>query len=61
MEYHKLLQRQTDRFFPDEDSISPSLKEFLQLVSRTYQTFEKDKWLSEHAFNISEREYQDVS
>lgn len=60
MEYHKLLQRQIDRFFPDEDSISPSLKEFLQLVSRTYQTFEKDKWLSEHAFNISEREYQDV-
>lgn len=60
MDYHKLLQRQIDRFFPNEEEITPSIKEFLQLISRTYQTFEKDKWLSEHAFNISEREYQDV-
>lgn len=34
---------------------------FLATVSNSYQTFEKDKKISEHAFSISEKEYREVT
>ena len=60
MNYHKLLEKQVSRYLGSKEEIPDMMKEFLQVVSRTYQTFERDKMLSEHAFTISEREYQEV-
>lgn len=60
MPYHKLLNKQLERYMGGKEEIPESMKEFLMVVSRTYQTFERDKMLSEHAFAISEKEYQEV-
>lgn len=60
MNYHKLLEKQVTRYLGSKEEIPEMMKEFLQVVSRTYQTFERDKMLSEHAFTISEKEYQEV-
>jgi signal transduction histidine kinase len=37
---------------------APYLQAFLQKVSKTYATFERDRALSEHAYTVSEQEYQ---
>lgn len=59
MSYHKLLDKQLKKIFPEETNHSPSYQKIFELISKTYQIFERDKELAEHAFNISEKEYQD--
>jgi hypothetical protein len=59
MAYHKILEKQLIRFLPQEIS-REGLSPFLQIVSDYYESQERDKQLSEHAFSISENEYQEV-
>ncbi|MDR3716890.1 MAG: response regulator [Puia sp.] len=59
--YHKLLAKQASRLLPEELAGHPALLKFLALVSNTYQSFERDKKISEHAFSVSEKEYQEVT
>jgi signal transduction histidine kinase/ActR/RegA family two-component response regulator len=58
--FHKTLEKQicklTKAHLEDEQ-----MRKFLKLVSSTYDTFEKDKIISEHAFAISEKEYQEIN
>jgi len=61
MEYHNILSKQIKKFIPDHDLQDAALQNFLESVSNSYNSFEKSKKLSEHAFNISEREYQEVN
>lgn len=60
MSYHKLLDKQLKKFFPDSPEHTDSYKKLFDLISKTYQIFERDKELAEHAFNISEKEYQEA-
>jgi signal transduction histidine kinase/CheY-like chemotaxis protein len=56
---HQLLQRQIDKHFPHGIDHS-SLNQLLIEISETYRWFERDKALSDHAYAISEKEYQSV-
>ena len=61
MEYHSILSKQIKKFIPDHDPDNAELQKFLESVSNSYHSFEKSKKLSEHAFTVSEREYQEVN
>ncbi|MFN8340608.1 MAG: ATP-binding protein [Cyclobacteriaceae bacterium] len=59
MTVHPILERQIRKYLPEGFDID-LLQPFLQAVNSRYESQERDKQLSEHAFAISEREYQDV-
>jgi len=61
MEYHSILNKQIIKFIPDKYLEDEVMQNFLESVSNSYNSFEKSKKLSEHAFTISEREYQEVN
>ena len=61
MAYHKILEKQIDRFLPASMRNETSISEFLDTISKCYDSFEKDKKITEHAFDVSEREYQIVT
>jgi len=60
MSYHRVLQKQIDKKLPVELISDEKVKAFLSDVSNYYETCEKDKKISDHAFAISEKEYQEV-
>jgi signal transduction histidine kinase/CheY-like chemotaxis protein len=59
---HKLLQVQVGNLLPtqllEEEA---TLEAFLEKVSRTYIGYERDRSIAEHAYNISEQEYQTLT
>jgi len=61
MEYHSILNKQIKKYLPAHDLDSEAMQKFLESVSNSYNSFEKSKKLSEHAFTVSEREYQEVN
>lgn len=61
MEYHNILAKQIKKFIPEHDLNDGAMQKFLASVSNSYHSFEKSKKLSEHAFTVSEREYQEVN
>ena len=61
MEFHSILSKQIKKLLPEKYLADPELHDFLESVSNSYYTFEKSKKLSDHAFAISEREYQEVN
>ncbi|PJJ79913.1 ATP-binding protein [Mucilaginibacter auburnensis] len=61
MEYHSILAKQIKKFIPEQCLQDEAMQRFLESVSNSYYSFEKSKKLSEHAFTISEREYQEVN
>ncbi len=61
MAYHKILEKQIERQLPAALREDATIKDFLDTISKCYDSFEKDKKISEHAFDISEREYQIVT
>lgn len=60
MEQHRLLQKQIQKLLPPNFLVDDAFKIFLEAVSDTYQIFERDKQLSDNAFDISEREYKSI-
>jgi signal transduction histidine kinase/ActR/RegA family two-component response regulator len=61
MDYHKLLDRQIRKTFPEEFLANPSVIEFLKRVSNSYESFEREIKISEHTFAISEQEYKKIT
>ncbi len=61
MSYHKVLEKQIKKLLPGTCLEDEKMQRFLTTVSNSYDTFEKDKKLSEHAFSVSEKEYQEVT
>jgi signal transduction histidine kinase/CheY-like chemotaxis protein len=61
MEYHKVLERQIKKLLPETYLNNPELSPFLLSISNAYNTYEKDKKISDHVFAISEKEYQEVT
>ena len=60
MDFNRALQKQIQKFIPEELRNDERLMPFYQSVSNLYATYDKDKKISEHAFEMSEREYQKV-
>jgi signal transduction histidine kinase len=61
MAYHRLLEKQVSKFLTNEQIGQEAFQQFLEVVNKSYLTFERDKKLSEHAFSISEKEYQEIN
>ncbi len=60
MEYHSILQRQINKHLPEEYLKDEKILHFLKNVSTYYNDCDIDKEMSEHAFDISEKEYEEV-
>ncbi len=60
MELHKALKRQIAKNLPPNILEMPEMAPFLNTVSDYYYAFEKDIKIADHAFQISEKEYQDA-
>lgn len=60
MGYNKLLERQIKKHLTTGGTIDENLLAFIQSVDDSYNAFERDKRLSEHAFQVSEKDYLDI-
>ncbi|MBL7936795.1 MAG: PAS domain S-box protein, partial [Bacteroidia bacterium] len=58
MSYHKLLQKQINKHLNEECQKNPAFINFINAVNDSYLSYERDKELLNHAFSISEKEYQ---
>lgn len=56
MMYNNLLSRQLKRTVKDEMKITPEWSEFLKIVNRSYEHYERDHVLSQHSLHISSQE-----
>jgi PAS domain S-box-containing protein len=61
MSFNRLLERQIKRSLSPEICNDPAIIKFLQQVSESYDSFERDKALLENAFKITEAEYSDLN
>lgn len=60
MQFHKILEKQIQKTLSAQQLNDPDIQRLLQLVDQSYKNFEIDQQLSEHAFLLSEKEYQDI-
>ncbi|UUC44353.1 PAS domain-containing hybrid sensor histidine kinase/response regulator [Flavobacterium cerinum] len=61
MTYHKLLQKQIIKYLPKTLRQHNDMNQFLDAIDATYQTYEKEKNIMHHAFQESEKEYNEVN
>jgi signal transduction histidine kinase/CheY-like chemotaxis protein len=61
MDYHNLLNKQVKKLLPEKYLADDAIKKFLECVGNSYNTFERANRITEHAFSISEREYQELN
>jgi len=59
--YHKLLNKQIDKFLNEDLQKNAEIQEFLKHINQSYLAFERDKEIMNHAFNVSEKEFQEVN
>jgi PAS domain-containing protein len=59
--YTKLLERQVNKFIPKDLQNNPDILNFLNSVNSSYNSFEKDITLTNHAFSLSEIEYIEIN
>jgi two-component system, sensor histidine kinase len=57
MSFNKLLERQIKKYLPEDYLKQEHLIRFIQAVHDSYEQYEKDRNLFNHAFALSEREY----
>ena len=58
--YHKILERQIKKSLTKEHLQDPAIQNLLELVSSTYEVFERDKKISDYAFAVTEKEYREL-
>jgi len=61
MKLNKLLEKQLRKYFPGELYEQDAVKQFINSVNDSYNAYEKDIELSDHAFKITEEEYRDLN
>ncbi len=61
MEYHSILEKQIRKFLTSDYQENEELKNLLDTISKSYHGFDRDKKIADHAFEISEKEYQSVN
>jgi signal transduction histidine kinase/DNA-binding response OmpR family regulator len=59
MSYHPLLEKQVKKFFPAYTDQDGPMQAFIVAVNNAYHTFERAKKIADHAFDVSEQEYQE--
>jgi hypothetical protein len=60
LEYNRLLKRQINKYLSAGIESNDSFLRFLDAVNDSYDAFERDKRLSEHAFEVSEKDYLNI-
>jgi PAS domain S-box-containing protein len=61
MSYHKLLERQIRKYLPGGTDGLTDMGPLLQVISESYDGYDRDKELAERAFRISEEEYIEIN
>ncbi len=61
MEYHSILEKQIRKFLSEKHQSDNDLLNLLDSISKSYHAFDRDKKIADHAFEISEKEYQQVN
>jgi signal transduction histidine kinase/ActR/RegA family two-component response regulator len=61
MDYHYLLNKQVKKLLPDHYLEDETIVKFLSSINSSFNSFEKAQKLADHAFNVSEKEYQQVT
>jgi PAS domain S-box-containing protein len=62
MEFHKLVNRQIKKFLAESTlQDNPELMNFVRAVSESYQNYDNDKQLQQHAFDIADKEYYEIT
>jgi signal transduction histidine kinase/CheY-like chemotaxis protein len=59
MPNHTLLERQIKKCLTELHLQDEAIKKFLAVVSNAYDSFERQKKIADHAFDVSEKEYQE--
>jgi signal transduction histidine kinase/CheY-like chemotaxis protein len=60
MAIHPLLLKQITKHLGPQALDNPEFASIINIVSASYESYERDKKITEHAFQVSEKEYQDV-
>ncbi|BAU54881.1 Autoinducer 2 sensor kinase/phosphatase LuxQ [Mucilaginibacter gotjawali] len=61
MTNHKLLNRQLKKYSTKELSSNSDFIQFIEAVSDSYEAFDRDKELSNHAFTITQQEFTEIN
>src|ERR1041385_7702854 len=61
MSFNKLLERQIKKYFPEDYHMQENLARFIQAVHDSYEEYERDRKLFNHAFACSENEYMQIN
>lgn len=61
MEFHPLLERQLRKYLTSDAVLDESLAPFLKAVNEAYKSYERDKEIAKHAFNVSEIEFNEIN
>ncbi|MGB3799070.1 MAG: PAS domain S-box protein, partial [Lewinella sp.] len=59
--YHKLLQKQIDKYLPAGYLEDERVGKFLKSIHNSYQACDHDRELRENAFRLSEKEFEEVN
>ncbi len=60
LKLHRALSKQVNRYLDKRLLEREDIQKFLAIIDQTYENFEKDRQVTEHAFRKSEEEYQIV-
>ena len=61
MAFHKVLNKHIKKLLPERYLADETMIPFLAAVSNSYYSFERANKISEHAFDVSEKEYQEIN
>jgi PAS domain S-box-containing protein len=61
MSFNKLLERQIKKYLPEDYILQEHLNRFIQAVNDSYEEYERDRKLFNHAFACSEKEYIQIN
>lgn len=59
MSNHPLLEKQIKKWLNEQHLQDEAINNFLSVVSNAYANFERHKKIADHAFDVSEKEYQE--
>jgi len=59
--FNKLLERQIKKYLPENYYLNEQLTRFIQAVHDSYEDYERDRKLFNHAFACSEHEYMQIN
>ena len=61
MAYHKLLTRQLKKYSNEELESNEQFLRFIEVISDAYDSFDRDKELTDHAFVVSQKEFDEIN